>query len=373
VTAASSGGAVSGRLPDFPWDKLAGHRDVAARHPDGLVDLSMGTPVDPTPPLVRAALGAAADAPGYPMTAGTSQLRSAVVAWLARRLGVVGIRAEAVLPVIGSKELIAGLPTLLGLGSGDTVVIPSLAYPTYEVGARLAGCDVRVADDLVSTGPAAPAAIWLNSPANPTGRVLPAAHLRKVVDWARERGTLVLSDECYVEYGWEATPTSVLHPSVCGGSYEGVLAVHSLSKRSTMAGYRAAFVTGDPALVAELLAVRKNLGLMVPQPVQAAMQAALGDDAHVAEQRQRYARRRARLRQVLEAAGFRFEHSEGSLYLWGTCGQPCWSTVAWFAQRGVLVAPGDFYGPQGRDHVRIAFTATDQRIAAAVSRISDRL
>ncbi len=361
--------AVSARLPDFPWDTLTEHRRLAEAHPDGIVDLSMGTPVDPTPALVQGALAAAADAPGYPTTAGTPLLRAAAAGWLARRFGVVGVAPESVLPVIGSKELIGGLPTLLGLGAGDTVVVPELAYPTYEVGARLAGCEVVVSDSTLASGPAAPAAIWLNSPSNPTGRVLRAAHLRKVVDWARQRGTLVLSDECYVEYGWDAMPVSVLHPAVCDGSYDGILAVHSLSKRSNMAGYRAAFVTGDPALVAELLAVRKHLGLMVPRPVQEAMRVALGDDAHVAEQRLRYARRRARLRRGLEAAGFRIEHSQGSLYLWASCGEPCWDSVARLAERGILVAPGDFYGAAGRKHARFAFTATDERIAAACARL----
>jgi len=361
---------VSARLPDFPWDKLADHRRVAQTHPDGLVDLSMGTPVDATPDLVQHALAAAANAPGYPMTAGTLALREAMTTWLARRFGVVGVDSDAVLPVVGSKELIAGLPTFLGLGPGDTVVVPELAYPTYEVGARLAGCEVSASDSLLAAGPASPAAIWVNSPANPTGRTLPLAHLRKVVGWARERGTLVLSDECYLEYGWDAMPVSVLHPAVCGDSYEGVLAVHSLSKRSNIAGYRAGFVAGDPVLVRELLAVRKNLGLMVPRPVQEAMRAALGDDAHVAEQRLRYARRRTRLRAALEAAGFRIEHSQGSLYLWATRGEPCWRTVEFLAEQGILVAPGDFYGACGRDHVRIAFTATDERIAAASARLT---
>ncbi len=363
-------GGVSARLPDFPWDTLISSRQVAGGHPDGLVDLSMGTPVDPTPPDVQAALAGAADAPGYPKTAGTPELRSAAALWLARRFGVMGVDPDAVLPVIGSKELIALLPTLLGFDASDTIVIPRLAYQTYEVGARLAGCQVSVSDSVVASGPTAPTAIWLNSPSNPTGQVLPAAHLRKVVEWARERGTLVLSDECYLEYGWDAMPTSVLHPRVCGESYDGILAVQSLSKRSTMAGYRAAFVVGDPALVTELLAVRQGLGLMVPRPVQEAMRTALGDDAHVADQRLRYGRRRERLRRALEESGFRIDHSEGSLYLWATRDEPCWSDVEWFARMGILVAPGDFYGAAGHSHVRLAFTATDERIAAAAARLT---
>ncbi len=364
---------VSCRLPDFPWDKLAPLRAVATAHPDGLVDLSIGTPVDPTPGVLTAALAAAANRPGYPTTAGTPALRESAARWLARRFGVVALDPDAVLPAIGSKELIAALPVHLGVGPGDAVVVPELAYPTYEVGARLAGADVVVADSTSALGPARPALIWLNSPSNPTGRTLPAEHLAKVVSWARERGTLVASDECYLEYGWEGTaPVSVLHPSVSGGSLEGVLAVHSLSKRSNAAGYRCAFVAGDPGVVGELHAVRRNLGLMVPGPQQDAMRVALDDDEHVAEQRARYARRREVLREALQAAGFRIEHSQGSLYLWASRDEPCWDSVAWLAERGVLVAPGDFYGRAGRRHVRVAFTATDERVAAAAARLTAR-
>src|SRR5207237_8897479 len=194
------------------------------------------------------------------------------------------------------------LPTLLGIGPGDTVAIPTVCYPTYEVGARLAGATVVRADSLTALGPAPVKLLWLNSPGNPTGRVLPAAHLRKVVAWARERGTIVVNDECYLPLGWEAAPVSVL--SVCDGTYDGVLAVHSLSKRSNLAGYRAGFVSGDPALVAELLAVRKHAGMMLPAPVHAAMVAALGDESYVAGQRSRYSRRRAQRRPAHDAAGF---------------------------------------------------------------------
>ena len=269
------------------------------------------------------------------------------------------------LPVIGTKELIAWLPTLLGLGPDDVVVVPELAYPTYEVGAQLAGAQVLRADSLTQLGPQSPALVYLNSPSNPTGKVLGVDHLRKVVGWARERGVLVASDECYLGLGWDAEPVSVLHPSVSDGDHTGLLAVHSLSKTSSLAGYRAGFVAGDPALVAELLAVRKHAGMMVPTPVQAAMVAALDDDAHEREQRERYARRRDALLPALRAAGFTVDHSEAGLYLWATRGEPCRDTVAWLAQRGILVAPGEFYGPRGAQHVRIALTATDERIAAA--------
>jgi succinyldiaminopimelate transaminase len=212
----------------------------------------------------------------------------------------------------------------------------------------------------------------VNSPSNPTGRVLPAEHLRKVVAWARERGAVVASDECYISLGWEASPVSVLHPDVCGPSRDGVLAVHSLSKRSNLAGYRAGFVTGDPALVAGLLAVRKQAGMIMPGPVQAAMTAALDDDAHALEQFRRYAARRSQLRAALEPAGWRIDHSEAGLYLWAThpaC--DCWSAAELLAaEGGILVAPGELYGPAGKRHVRVALTATDERIAAAAKRLA---
>ncbi|GAB3781174.1 succinyldiaminopimelate transaminase [Nocardioides ungokensis] len=339
------------------------------------MDLSVGTPVDPTPAVVQHALCEAADSPGYPTTIGRVDTRQACLDWLSRRHGVVGLGLDAVLPVVGSKELIASLAGHLGIGSGDLVAYPELAYPTYEVGAVLAGARAVATDSLTSLGPETPALLWLNSPSNPTGRVLPPAHLRKVVDWCRERGTILVSDECYIECAWDEDPVSVLHPSISGGSTEGILTVHSLSKRSNLAGYRCAFVAGDPALVGELLAVRKNLGLQMPAPQQAAMIAALDDDAHVLEQHARYAARRARLREALESAGFRIDHSEASLYLWASRQTPegdedCWDTVSWLAERGILAAPGTFYGAAGAHHVRIAFTATDERIDAAVERLA---
>ncbi len=319
--------------------------------------------------MVQDALRGAADSPGYPTTIGLPTTRQAALDWMSSAHGVTGLGLDQVLPVIGSKELIASLAVQLGLGAGDLVVFPELAYPTYEVGAALAGARSVATDSLTSLGPERPALLWLNSPSNPTGRVLPPDHLRKVVDWCRERGTILVSDECYLESAWEAEPVSVLHPSICGSSADGILAVHSLSKRSNLAGYRCAFVAGDARLVGELLAVRKNLGLIMPGPQQAAMAAALSDTAHAKEQHARYAARRAPLRSALESAGFRIDHSEASLYLWATRGEGCWETVSWLAERGILVAPGDFYGPTGKQHVRVAFTATDERVDAAVSRL----
>jgi succinyldiaminopimelate transaminase len=356
-------------LPVFPWDTLADVTALARSHPDGIVDLSVGTPVDPVAPLIREALAAASSAPGYPTTAGTPALRASAAASLHRRYGVTGLADDAVLPVIGTKELIAWLPTLLGLGPDDVIVVPELAYPTYEVGAQLAGGQVVRADSLTQLGPQSPALVYLNSPSNPTGKVLGVEHFRKVVGWARERGVLIASDECYLGHGWDAQPVSVLHPSVCDGDHTGLLAVHSLSKTSSLAGYRAGFVAGDPAVVAELLAVRKHAGMMVPTPVQAAMVAALDDDAHERAQRERYARRRAALLPALQSSGLTVDDSEAGLYLWATRGEPCRDTVAWLAQRGILVAPGEFYGPRGSQHVRVALTATDERIDAAVARL----
>jgi succinyldiaminopimelate transaminase len=362
--------SVSGRLPDFPWDSLVPWGERARAHPDGIVDLSVGTPVDPTPAVVREALAAAADAPGYPLTVGRPELRRSALGWLERRFGVSGLGLDGVLPTIGSKELIGSLPAHLGLGAGDVVVHPELAYPTYEVGAALCGATPVAADALTALGPRRVAVVWVNSPSNPTGRVLPREHLRKMVDWARERGALLVSDECYLECGWDAEPVSVLHRDVCGGDHTGILTVHSLSKRSNLAGYRCGFVAGDPRVVGELLAVRKNLGLIMPEPMQVAMQVALDDDEHVEEQRSRYAARRARLKTALEAVGFRVDHSEAGLYLWVTRDEPCWDSVAWLAERGILVAPGDFYGPAGARHVRVAFTATDERVEQAVARLA---
>ncbi|MFE9430515.1 bifunctional succinyldiaminopimelate transaminase/glutamate-prephenate aminotransferase [Streptomyces sp. NPDC006640] len=362
--------AVSDRLPTFPWDKLEPYKATAAAHPGGIVDLSVGTPVDPVPELIQKALVAAADSPGYPTVWGTPELRDALTGWVERRLGARDVTHRHVLPIVGSKELVAWLPTQLGLGPGDKVAYPRLAYPTYEVGARLARADSVAYDDPTELDPTDLKLLWLNSPSNPTGTVLSAAELTRIVAWAREHGVLVFSDECYIELGWEAEPVSVLHPDVCGGSYEGIVSVHSLSKRSNLAGYRAAFLAGDPAVLGELLEIRKHGGMMTSAPTQAAVVAALGDDTHVREQRERYAARRTALRDALVRHGFRIEHSEASLYLWATRDESCWSTVAHLAELGILVAPGDFYGTAGETFVRVALTASDERVAAAVERLT---
>lgn len=374
TTATGPGGAgPSGHrgvvLPDFPWDSLAEHTARAKAHPDGIVTLSVGTPVDPVPELLREALGSVADQAGYPTTHGTNALREAAVAALERRYGVMGVPVDAVLPTIGSKELVAWLPTLLGVRPGDIVAIPDLAYPTYEVGAKLAGAEVvRLAPGELP--PEGTALLWLNSPSNPTGRIASVDELSAAVHAARELNAVVASDECYLALGWDAEPVSVLHEAVRGTSMSGLLSVHSLSKSSNLAGYRAGFVTGDEVLIRRLLEMRKHAGMIVGRPVQEAMTVALRDDEHVRVQRELYDARRSALRPALEKAGFTIDHSEGGLYLWATRDEDAWHTVDWFAQRGILVAPGTFYGPAGARHVRIALTASDERIAAAVTRLA---
>ncbi len=365
----SQGWAARAALPEFPWDRLAPYAETARRHPDGIVDLSIGTPVDPTPDLIQEALRAAADSPGYPLTIGTPAVRAAIVEWVRRRLGAAVTEAQVV-PSIGSKELVSLLPSLLGLEPGARVLIPRLAYPTYDVGARLAGCVPVPTADPTAADPTAVGLIWLNSPSNPTGEVTPPGELKRILDWARSHGILVASDECYLELGWDVEPVSVLHPDVCGDSTDGVLALHSLSKRSNLAGYRAGFAVGDTDAISKVVEARKHIGLLVPGPVQAALAAALADDDHVAEQKARYAARRDLLKSAVEKAGFRVEHSAAGLYLWCTRGEPCWDTVEALAQQGVLAAPGAFYGDDGARHVRMALTATDERIAAAADRLA---
>ncbi len=367
---ARPGWAARSRLPEFPWDRLAPYGEQARAHPGGIVDLSIGTPVDPTPAVVQHALQAAADAPGYPLTIGTAAVREALVDWCTRRLRC-RLTPSQVVPSIGSKELVSLLPSLLGLSPGTEVLLPALAYPTYDAGARLAGCVPVPTDDPTAHDPANVSLVWLNSPSNPTGEVLAADRLRAVVEWARTHDILVASDECYLELGWEAEPASVLDPSVCGDSTDGVLALHSLSKRSNLAGYRAGFAAGDTTAVAALVEARKHLGLLVPAPVQAALVAALADDEHVKEQKARYAARREVLLPAVGAAGFTVTHSEAGLYLWSTRdGENAWDTVGWLAERGILAAPGTFYGPTGDRHVRIALTATDDHIATAAARLT---
>jgi len=362
-------------LPDFPWDSLAGAKALASAHPDGLVDLSVGTPVDPTPAVARRALADAADSPGYPVTVGTPELRAAMVRWFARRRGALLTEAE-VLPTIGSKELVAHLPSLLGLGAGDVVVHPAQAYPTYDVGARLAGATPHPSDGGPAGWPDATRLVWVNSPGNPHGHVAPVERLREIVAWTRPRGVVVASDECYAELAWEEPwasrgVPSLLDERVCDGDHTGLLVAYSLSKQSNLAGYRAAMLAGDPALVGAIREIRKHAGMMMPGPVQRAMAAVLDDDAHVAEQRERYRRRRTVLADAVRAAGLRLDpESVAGLYLWARGEAPSARIVEALARLGILVAPGTFYGPAGEGWVRLALSATDERIDSAVRRLT---
>ena len=368
-------------LPDYPWEAMAPYAAKAAQHPGGAVNLSIGTPVDPTPALIQDALKAAADAPGYPTVHGTPALREAIAGWFERRRGVAGLDPRNIMPTVGSKELVAWLPLLLGLKPGDVVVRPKVAYPTYDIGATLAGVTSVATDNLDELDDATRARvrlIWVNSPGNPTGSVRGVDSLRALVEQARELGAVVASDECYAELGWgdwdvqrggQAVP-SILDPRVAGGSHEGLLAVYSLSKQSNVAGYRAAFVAGDPGLMPNLVNSRKHAGMIVPYPVQEAMRVALGDDAHVEAQKDLYRGRRERLVPALLDFGLEIKDSDAGLYLWSTAGESTWDTVDRLADRGVVVGPGVFYGDAGNGYVRVALTGSDERIDAAVARLA---
>ncbi|MBD1539431.1 succinyldiaminopimelate transaminase [Arthrobacter sp. S13_S34] len=367
-------------LPDYPWEAMAPYAAKAAQHPGGAVNLSIGTPVDPTPALIQDALKAAADAPGYPTVHGIPALREAIAGWFERRRGVAGLDPRNVMPTVGSKELVAWLPLLLGLKPGDVVVRPKVAYPTYDIGATLAGVTSVATDNLDELDDATRARvrlIWVNSPGNPTGSVRGVESLKALVQQARELGAVVASDECYAELGWgdwdvqrggQAVP-SILDPRVAGGSHQGLLAVYSLSKQSNVAGYRAAFVAGDPGLMPNLVNSRKHAGMIVPYPVQEAMRVALGDDAHVEAQKDLYRGRRERLVPALLDFGLEIKDSDAGLYLWSTAGESTWDTVARLADRGIVVGPGVFYGEAGNGYIRVALTGTDERVDAAVSRL----
>ncbi|WP_288857849.1 succinyldiaminopimelate transaminase [uncultured Corynebacterium sp.] len=357
------------QLPEFPWDTILDVKQKAASHPGGLIDLSVGTPVDSVDPSIQLALAEHAAAPGYPPTQGSAELRQAIADSLERRYNIQGLHTDAVLPVIGTKEAVAWLPTLLNL-RGGIVVIPEIAYPTYEVAAIIAGCKV-VRSDVPVDGASL---VFLNTPSNPTGRVLSAEEMRVWVDYARETGAIIASDECYMGLAWDEDrrPVSLLDPAVSGGDNTNLLVLHSLSKTSNMASYRVGFIAGDEKLVQELLLLRKHTGMMVPGPIQAATLAALRDDQHETLQRLRYANRRVTLLRALLAAGCSVEHSEAGLYLWTRReGADARQTLDWFAQRGILVAPGDFYGPGGSQHVRVGLTASDEAIAEAAQRLSE--
>lgn len=360
-------------LPEYPWDAMAPYVAKAKAHPGGAIDLSIGSPVDPTPAVIRDALAHATDSHAYPTTMGTPALREAIVEWFARRRGVTALTVENVLPTIGSKEFVAWLPFMLRLGPGDVVVHPTAAYPTYDIGARMAEATPFPSDD-PAEWPENTKLVWLNSPGNPDGRVLDKAELKARVDRARELGAFIVGDECYAELGWsgrwETEPIpSLLDPEVTGGDLTGILTAYSLSKQSNLAGYRAAFVAGDAKLIAQLTNIRKHAGMMQPGPVQAAMVVALADDAHVAAQKELYRARRELLIPALNSAGYRLDHSEAGLYLWVTEGVDAWASIDKLAGLGIIAGPGVFYGDFYPNHVRLSLTETDERIAEAARRL----
>ena len=366
-------------LPEFPWDQLAPAKERAAAHPGGICDLSVGTPVEDTPAFIREALADASNAHGYPTVIGTTEVREAIVAWGKRR-GMVDVGMNGVIPTIGSKEAVAWIPFLLGVRPGDTVLVPEVAYPTYDIGARLAGATPVAVDPTDPSSWPDAALVYLNSPGNPDGHVMSTDELRAVVAWARSHGAVVVSDECYAALPWsepyvsEGVP-SLLDTDVCDGDASGLLVLYSLSKQSNLAGYRGGLIYGDPALVAPIVSVRKHSGLMVPAPVQHAMAVALNDTEHVERQRSVYAVRRALLLEALTDAGLDVDpDTAAGLYLWvADPANPTdsWALVNRLAELGILVAPGDFYGTAAHGRVRVALTATDERIQAAASRIRE--
>ena len=300
------------------------------------------------------------------MTTGSKELREAISRYCREVLGATG--DFDVLPTIGSKELVAWLPLLL---QAEHVIIPKIAYPTYRVGALIARSRITEVEIDVKSWPKPDekTLIWINTPSNPTGRVHSRKEMAAVLAH-RSHGAVVASDECYFSFPDSKVPISTFE--VAKGENHGLLVLHSLSKRSNIAGYRGAFVAGDPNLIARLLEIRKHAGMMMPAPIQHATAIALGDEVHVKEQAARYANRRSRLRPVLESLGFRTEHSEAGLYLWCSNGRSDWEQVEWFAERGVIVTPGRFYGEAGINHIRIALTATDEAIDKVIGRITEK-
>ncbi len=353
--------------PPYPYDRLDDLRRMAEKLPGGSVDLSIGTPCDPPPPAVVAALAASGTERGYPPSVGTAAFREAAAAWLGRRAGVA-VDPAHLAACIGTKEFVAGVPHWLRLRTPDrdTVLYPAISYPSYAMGATLAGCRAVPYSSLSEIEPAdaeRALCLWVNSPANPTGEL---ADLRAAAAWGRAAGVPVLSDECYIDYTWQGEPASIL-----AAGPDGVVAVHSLSKRSNLAGARAGFYAGDPELVHYLSELRKHAGLMVPGPVQDAAVAAYGDMAHVDEQRERYRARLALMADALAAIGVECDVPAGAFYLWVPApGGDAWALTRRLAEEaGAVVSPGEFYGPAGAGHVRIAVVQPDDRIALVAERL----
>ena len=354
--------------PPYPYDRLDGIKAAASAHEGGLVDLSIGTPYDPPPAAVVAALSSSGAERGYPASIGSKRLREAAVGWMARRFGVE-IDVDGVAACVGTKELVANVVGWLRLRTPDrdTVLYPSVAYPTYEMGAILAGCRAVPVDDLgeiAETDAARALCLWVNSPANPTGAL---ADLGAHAEWGRAHGVPVLSDECYAEFTWDGPPRTILEHGL-----DGVLAAHSLSKRSNLAGLRVGFYAGDRELVHYLAEVRKHAGFMVAGPVQAAAVVALDDDAHVDQQRARYLERLTFFADVLRGEGVKVDLPGGSFYLWAEVPDgDAWGFTRQLAERGgVLVSPGDLYGPGGAGHVRVAVVQPMDRLRLVADRLA---
>jgi succinyldiaminopimelate transaminase len=354
--------------PPYPYDRLGQIAGIAGEHDGGAVDLSIGTPCDPPPDAVLAALCAGDTARGYPPSIGSQELRVAAADWIGRRLGAAVDPATEVAACVGTKEFVASLPQYLKLRdpSRDTVLYPAISYPTYAMGATLAGLRAvpyLTLADIDEQDAARALAIWTNSPGNPTGEL---HDLSAVAAWGRERGVPVISDECYAEFSWASDPTTILRDGPAG-----LLAVHSLSKRDNFAGARIGFYAGDADLVHYLREVRKHAGLMPPGPVQTAAVVALGDDTHVEVQRERYRNRLRRLVEVLGAAGYPAELPAGAFYLWVPAADgDAWQMARELAAKvGIVVSPGEFYGPHGTGFVRVAAVQPDERIELAARRI----
>ena len=359
--------------PPYPYDRLDALAKIAATHDGGVIDLSIGTPCDPPSAAVVAALSSSNTERGYPASIGSEPLRSAARSWMQRRFDV-DVPIGQVAACVGSKEFVATTPQYMKLRrpDRDTVLFPAVAYPTYEMGATLAGCravavpmNARGGIDLsaINAADAARALmLWVNSPSNPTGAL---DDLAAAATWGRAHGVPVFSDECYVEFTWSRAGESILQHGV-----DGVVALHSLSKRSNLAGVRVAFYAGDADIVNYLKEVRKHVGMMVPGPAQAAGVVALNDDAHVAVQREVYERRLARTAHVLSKwSGITIAMPEGGFYLWFDA-RDGWN----FAERlardgGALVSPGDFYGAGGSNNVRVAVVQPDERIELLAKRL----
>jgi succinyldiaminopimelate transaminase len=358
------------RLPAFPWDRLERYKKLAASHSGGLIDLSLGAPVDPVPSAVQRALSEAARFEQLTHAQAEAAFQRAAADWLWRRHSV-RVDPSAVVATLGSKEVLAWLPRLAGASSGSRVIHPELAYPTYAMGAALADAEPIPCDTPELLDAERVTLLWINSPSNPTGRVLSPERMAELVRWARNRDVLLASDECYIDLGPDTSPPlSVLHPQVCQGDHNGLLAVHTLSKRSNLAGYRAGFLTGDTQITERLGRWRRAIGLVPAVPILVAMACALGDDKHSDQQRERYASRRKRLASAFAATGWQVADSQAGMYLWVTHpAYDCWDATTAMANRGILVAPGEFYGSSGCRHIRVALTASDERIIEAGRRL----